>query len=135
MLKWVVAYGASAVVFLAGDMTWLALMGPRLYRPVLGPILADRMRAGPALAFYGLYLLGVLAFAVAPGLRTGDWRRALAWGALFGLVAYATYDLTNQATLKTWATRLTLADMAWGAVLTAAAAAAGCGAALALAKA
>ena len=125
MLKWLIAYGASAAVFVAGDMAWLTLMGPRLYRPVLGPLLADRFRLLPALAFYLLYLAGVLVLAVSPALKGADLRRALASGAVLGLVAYATYDLTNQATLRTWATRLSLVDMAWGAVLTAVAAGAG----------
>ncbi len=135
MLKWIIAYVASGAVFLAGDMAWLSIMGPRLYRPALGALLADKPRAAPAIVFYLLYLAGVLVFAVAPGARSGDWRRALLSGALFGLIAYATYDLTNQATLKVWPTRLTLADMAWGAAITAAAAAAGCLAAIAAARA
>lgn len=125
MLKWLIVYGASAAVFVAGDMAWLSVMGPRLYRPVLGPLLADKPRLSPALAFYLLYLVGVLVLAVAPALKGADLRRALTSGAVLGLVAYATYDLTNQATLRSWATRLTLADMAWGALLTAAAAGAG----------
>ncbi len=134
MMRWIIAYIASGAAFLAGDIVWLTVMGPRLYRPAIGPLLADKMNPAAAVAFYLLYLVGVVAFGVAPGLREGGWTRSLAWGALFGLIAYATYDLTNQATLKLWPTRLSLADMAWGAAITAAASAAGCAAALAVGK-
>ena len=132
MTKWVAAYVASGVVFLAGDLMWLSAMGPRLYRPALGSLLADRFRAGPAIVFYLLYVAGILIFAVEPGLREGVWRKALVSGALFGLMAYATYDLTNQATLRLWSTTVTVVDVAWGAAITALAAAAGAAAAGAL---
>ncbi len=131
MNKWIIAYLAAGAVFLIGDMAWLTLMGTRLYRPDLGALLGDKVRAAPAVAFYLLYLVGVVAFGVAPGIRSGDWTRSLLWGAAFGLIAYATYDLTNQATMKVWSTRVTLADMGWGALLSGAASAAGCFAALA----
>ena len=134
MAGWIIAYVAALVVFVAGDMTWLTLMGPRLYRPVLGPMLADKPDVKTAVAFYLLYLVGVTAFAVAPGLRTGRPLETLGWGALFGLVAYSVYDLTNQATLKVWSVRLSLVDMAWGAALTGLAALAGCLAARMLSK-
>jgi uncharacterized membrane protein len=125
MLAYLVAYLASGAVFIAADMAWLSLAGPRLYRPILGPLLADKLNGGAAVAFYLLYLAGVLVLAVAPGLRSGAWRSAAAHGLALGLVAYGTYDLTNQATLRLWSTRLTLADMIWGGGLTAAAAMAG----------
>jgi uncharacterized membrane protein len=133
-VKWLVAYVASGAVFLAGDFAWLGLMGPRLYRPALGPLLADSVRPAPAVLFYLLYLLGVVVFAVEPAVRAGVWHKALVPAALFGLVAYATYDLTNQATLKLWPMTVTVADMTWGAVITTLAAAAGAAAANALAS-
>ena len=125
-MRWIAGYLAALVVFVAGDMSWLTLMGPRLYRPVLGPMLADRIDPTAAIAFYLLYLVGISAFAIAPGLRAGRPIVALGWGALFGLVAYGVYDLTNQATLRVWSTPLSLADMAWGAVITGLAALVGC---------
>lgn len=131
-MKWIAAYVASGSVFLAGDFVWLTLMGPRLYRPALGSLLADKPRALPAIAFYVLYLVGVFVFAVEPAVREGVWRKAVVLGGLFGLVAYAAYDLTNQATLRVWPARVTAADMAWGAAITALAALAGAGAARAL---
>ena len=131
MLKWATGYLAASIVFVGCDFGWLTLTGNILYRPVLGPMLADRPRLAPAIAFYLLYQLGVAVFAVAPAAAERRPSRAAARGALFGLVAYATYDLTNQATLRNWSTRLTLADMAWGAVVTGLSAFAGCAAALA----
>ena len=122
MLPYLAAYGVSALAFVGADAVWLTLAGPRLYRPVLGPLLAERLNGAAAIAFYLVYLSGVVALAVAPALRTGQWRTAAWSGLILGLVAYGTYDLTNQATLRLWATRLTVIDMAWGGVLTALAA-------------
>ncbi len=133
-MRWVVGYIAALAVFVAGDLCWLTLMGPRLYRPVLASIMADRPDWKAAVAFYALYLIGISSFAIAPGLKSGRPLAALGWGALFGLVAYGVYDLTNQATLKVWATRLSLIDMAWGALITGAAALVGCLAAQAVPK-
>lgn len=124
-MSYLVAYVASMIVFVGLDAVWLSLMGPRLYRPVLGDMLAEKLNAPAAIAFYLVYGLGVMVLAIAPALREGAGSRAALKGAALGLVAYATYDLTNQATLRAWATRLTLADMAWGATLTALAAYAG----------
>lgn len=134
MVRWSLAYLAALAVFVAGDFSWLTLTGPRLYRPVLGPILADKPDVATAVVFYLLYLVGVAVFAIAPGVRAGRALTALAKGALFGLMAYGVYDLTNQATLKVWSTRLSIADMAWGAVITGLAALVGCVVALKSAK-
>ena len=121
-MSYIVAYIAAAVVFLAGDAGWLTLTGPRLYRPVLGPMLAEKPNIGAAVVFYALYLFGLVFLAIAPAMRTGAWRTATLNGLVFGVVAYATYDLTNQATLKLWSTQLTLLDMTWGGGLSALAA-------------
>jgi uncharacterized membrane protein len=107
------------------DSVWLTLTADRLYRPLIGELMLDGFRPAPAIAFYALYLVGIVVFAIRPAFATGRWTTALVSGALFGLFAYGTYDLTNQATLKTWSTTITLADMAWGSVLTAVAASAG----------
>jgi uncharacterized membrane protein len=125
MIAYLAAYAASAVVFLTADMIWLTLAGPSLYRPIIGPLLADRLNGPAAIAFYVVYVAGIVFLAVQPALKTGLWRTAAVHGLVLGLVAYATYDLTNQATLKLWATKLTLVDMAWGGGLTAIAATAG----------
>ena len=124
-MPYLAAYVASMIVFLGLDAVWLSVMGPRLYRPVLGDMLAPTLNAPAAIAFYVIYGLGILVLAVSPALREGAAGRAALNGAVLGFVAYATYDLTNQATLRVWSTRLTLADIAWGAALTALAAYAG----------
>lgn len=121
-----IAYVATAVVFLALDAVWLTTMADRLYRPELGRLMLERPDIAPAAAFYGIYVVGVLVFAVLPGLESGRWTTALGLGALLGLVAYGAYDLTNQATLRGWSWRVTLADLCWGTFVTAVAAAAGC---------
>ena len=121
-----IAYAATAAVFLALDAIWLTTMAERLYRPALGRLMLERFELAPAIAFYGIYLVGVVAFAVAPGLETRRWTTSFGLGALLGLIAYATYDLTNQATLRDWPWRVTIADLCWGTLVTAAAAAAGC---------
>jgi uncharacterized membrane protein len=81
-------------------------------------MMAEGFRLAPAIVFYLLYVSGVLVFAVTPALRDGRWTTAALMGALFGFFCYATYDLTNQATLAVWSTTVTVADIAWGVVLT-----------------
>ena len=119
---YLVAYGVTAAVFLIMDSIWLSTMIGTIYRPVLGDSLAANLRVVPAVAFYLIFVSGVVFFAILPALANGSWTTALLNGAFLGFVAYATYDLTNHATLKNWSTLLTFADMAWGTVLTAVAA-------------
>ncbi len=122
----VLAYVLTLVIFAVIDTAWLGFMADRLYRPLIGPMLAGNFRPGPALAFYVLYAGGLTLFAVRPGLADGGWKAALLWGGLFGLFAYGTYDLTNLATLKTWSLKLSLIDMTWGLCVSAAASAGAC---------
>jgi uncharacterized membrane protein len=124
-MSYVAAYVCAMLVFVALDAVWLTVMGSRLYKPVLGDLLAAKPDVPAAVAFYLIYGLGVTILAIGPGLKDGSGARAAMNGAILGLVAYATYDLTNQATLRTWSIKLTLADIAWGMVLTALAAYAG----------
>ena len=114
-----VTYLAILLPFGMLDAVWLSLMGPRLYRPTLGNILLTNVNLPAAIAFYLIYPIGILVFATLPALKAGSVGPALMYGALFGLLAYATYDLTNQATLRNWTLQLTLADMAWGSVASA----------------
>jgi uncharacterized membrane protein len=125
MLRYVVGYLGAGLLMAALDAVWLTVANARVYRPTLNPVLAETFRLGPAVLFYLIYLIGVTIFAIAPALREGQWTRATVLGALFGFFCYATYDLTNQATLSVWATRITLIDLTWGTFLTAAAATAG----------
>lgn len=122
-------YASSYVVALAAllglDAVWLSTMAERFYRPMLGDLLARDFEVLPALLFYALYVFGVVFLAVVPALRLGGWRTALINGAVLGLVAYGTYDLTNQATLRNWPAIVTALDLAWGTFLTSASSVAG----------
>lgn len=124
-MRWIAAYAASAVSFLALDALWLGVVAQKLYQREFGSMLLEKPNMGAAAAFYSLYLFGVVFFAVKPALEGGGWMRALLQGALFGLVAYATYDLTNLATLKGFPVRVVAPDLIWGMVVTAVAAVAG----------
>lgn len=116
-LTWGVAYLATLVAMVAIDFIWLTLMSDRLYRPVLEPLLAANFAPVPAVLFYLFYIGGLTFLAVAPALRANRLSLATLNGAVLGFTAYATYDLTNQATLKAWSTTLTVADLAWGTIL------------------
>ena len=117
------AYGSALVVFVLVDMIWLGTMAGWLYKPILGDIMAPQFNPAAAAVFYLLYPVGLVIFAINPALKVGSVSTALMYGALFGFFTYATYDLTNQATLRNWSTLLTVVDIAWGTVLGAIAAA------------
>lgn len=117
----VILYVASAVAFFAADFVWLSTMADRLYRPVLGDMMLDKPNLPVAGGFYLVYLVGLLLLVTLPA--NGDVWKALWMGAVFGFVAYGTYDLTNLATLRGFTPTLVAIDMAWGTVLTAASAA------------
>ena len=119
------AYFTTLAALFGIDFVWLSLASEKLYRPILKDILVDGFRPAPAIAFHLVYAAGLVYFAVRPGLASESWGRAVLNGALFGFFAYATYDLTSQATLRNWTTTLTVADMAWGTILSALAAAIG----------
>lgn len=118
MIKYLAAYLGAGVTFAAIDAVWLTTMTDRLYKPVLGPILAAKPDMKAAVAFYLISIAGTVFLAIDPALREGSWFRAAINGAVLGFVAYATYDLTNQATLNVWSMKLTLIDLAWGTTLT-----------------
>jgi uncharacterized membrane protein len=115
MLKYFLAYVATGIAFCALDFAWLTLVAPKFYQAQIGQLLLDKPNFLPALVFYVLYTGGLVVFCVSPAINADEWTHALVMGALFGLVAYATYDLSNLATLKGWSTSLTLVDIAWGA--------------------
>ncbi|RDJ03037.1 DUF2177 family protein [Rhizobium grahamii] len=119
MKTYIVAYLATLIVFTAIDFIWLSTMADRLYRPILGDMLSPTFRLAPAVVFYLIYAVGLTFFAVRIGLVSGSSATAALYGALVGFTAYATYDLTNQSTLKNWSTTLTIADLFWGTFLSA----------------
>jgi uncharacterized membrane protein len=113
-MSYAIAYVAVLIVFGAIDAVWLSTMGPLLYRPALGDILAPSLRVAPAIAFYLTYPIGVVVFAVLPGLRAQAPFTAAMLALLFGALAYATYDLTNYATLRNWTLPITVLDIGYG---------------------
>lgn len=125
MTKYLSAYLATAVVMIAVDLLRLGVIAKPLYQHGLGHLMAERPNLIAAAAFYALYALGLLMFAIVPQAADAGWLKTAATAAMFGFMAYATYDLTNLATLRGWPIGLSLIDMAWGAVLSAVAATAG----------
>lgn len=129
-MKWIIAYIAAALAFGALDAVYLRWAADNLYRPAIGPILAEEFRMGAAAAFYLVYIAGMVWFAVRPGVESGSVGTALLNGALLGGLCYATFDLTSQAVMKVWSTHVSVIDIAWGALATALASGAACWAAL-----
>jgi uncharacterized membrane protein len=124
--KYGLAYVATGIAFALIDSIWLRTMVTKLYQPEIGELLMrGGFRIGPAIAFYLLYILGMMIFAVGPALTSGKWQTALVYGAFFGFFCYMTYDLTNHATMKVWSVKVTVLDVIWGTVLTGSASLAG----------
>ena len=119
MFFYVKVYVIALIAFLAVDFVWLAVVARNFYRKQLGFLLADQPNWGAAAAFYLLFVAGVVVFAIVPALTDGSLRKAIVLGGFFGLVTYATYDLTNQATVKNWPWVVTAIDLAWGGFLAA----------------
>lgn len=118
-------YLSALTAFLAIDFLWLGIVARGFYRRQIGYLLAEQVNWWAAIAFYLLFVAGLLVFAIGPALQARSLQKALLLGGLFGLVAYATYDLTNLATVKNWPLIVTLVDLAWGTVLAAAVSAIG----------
>jgi uncharacterized membrane protein len=116
MKKALIAYVATLLTFLLLDGVWLGLLMAPTYRELLGSLMLEKPLLLPAAVFYCLYVIGCVVFVVLPAL---SWQRAAKLGALLGLVAYGTYDLTNWATLRDWSVQVSLMDWAWGTVATA----------------
>ena len=110
-------YLATLGIFLAIDLLWLGLVARTLYRKYLGYLMSANVNWSAALLFYLIFITGLLIFVVIPALKSGSFSQAVWMGALFGLVTYATYDLTNLATIKDWPLPITLVDMLWGIIL------------------
>ena len=124
-MSYVIAYVATAVAFLALDFVWLGTVANSFYRSQLGPLMRDPINLPAAGLFYLIYVAGLIIFAVAPALSGGSWRTALVYGALLGLVAYGTYDLTNLATVRDWPLALSIVDLSWGTAVSGVAATVG----------
>jgi uncharacterized membrane protein len=119
MRQAILHYVIVLAVFLAIDAVWLTNAGRLLYVPEIGHLLKDKPNFLVAFIFYAIYAVGLLVFVVQPALSETGYARALFYGAFFGFVAYATYDMTNLATIKGFTTRIAIIDMAWGTILSA----------------
>ncbi|SDP69764.1 DUF2177 family protein [Phyllobacterium sp. OV277] len=122
MLKYALAYISTAIVFFIFDFIWLSTMATNFYRARIPDIIATDVNYVAGLLFYLIFVAGIVIFAVGPALESGRLITASMYGALLGFIAYGTYDLTNQATLKQWSTAVTVVDMAWGTMASSAAA-------------
>lgn len=109
----------SLVVFFAIDMVWLVLVAKNFYQKQIGFLMRPDVNWTAAIIFYLLFIAGLVTFVISPAVVRQSWIHALLFGALFGLITYATYDLTNLATLKDWPLLVTVVDLAWGMVLSA----------------
>jgi uncharacterized membrane protein len=123
MARYALIYAATLLAIGVLDAIWLGLVATSWYKSGIGHLMADKPNLAAAAAFYLMYPLGVVVFAAVPA--QGDWGKAMAMGALLGLFAYATYDITNLATLRDWPLRVTLVDIAWGGFASAMGAGAG----------
>jgi uncharacterized membrane protein len=110
-------YLITLAVFFTIDMVWLGAIAKSFYRKHLGPLMATKVVWPAAILFYLLFILGLIVFVIRPALAQGEPAQALLLGAIFGLISYATYDLTNLATLKDWPLVVTVVDLVWGAAL------------------
>jgi uncharacterized membrane protein len=119
------AYIGGLLLFVVLDYLWLGHVARDFYARQLGELLRDPPQLGIAALFYFAYVAGIVFFAVQPALRAGGLWQAVFYGALLGLLAYGTYDITNLATIKGWPVAVTLADMAWGTFVSAVTAGAG----------
>ncbi len=112
-------FAIALPVFLAIDLTWIGFVARGFYKSQIGYLMTSNVNWAAAIAFYVLFIVGLIVFVIGPAYASHSWMRALMYGAFFGLVTYATYDLTNLATTKDWPLLLTMVDLTWGTVLAA----------------
>ncbi len=112
-------YAIALPVFFAIDMIWLGVVAKNFYRAQIGTLMKSNVNWTAAIIFYLIFIAGLIIFVITPAMANNSWTHALLFGALFGLVCYATYDLTNLAVAKDWPLWVTIVDLAWGSVLAA----------------
>ena len=117
--KIILSYLLTTVVFFAIDMAWLGLVAKNIYQKYLGALLSETVNWAAAIIFYLIFIVGIFIFVINPAIEKQSVIRAIVLGTIFGFIAYATYDLTNYATLKGFPLNIVFIDLAWGAVLTA----------------
>jgi uncharacterized membrane protein len=117
ILSYLKLYALTVPVFFAIDMVWLGLVAKGFYQKKLGFILSPSINWVAAVTFYLLFIVGILIFAVRPAMNSNSWVQAIVFGALFGFFTYATYDLSNLATIKDWPLVVVVVDIVWGVCL------------------
>lgn len=117
-------YLLTFVTFFSIDFVWLTKIAPNFYKKHIGHLMTDKVNLTSAGLFYVFFMAGLIVFSILPALNKDSWTTAALYGALFGFMTYATYDLTNMATLKNWPVIVTVVDLIWGTVLNAVVAAA-----------
>lgn len=110
-------YAIAFIIFLAIDAIWLGLVAPKFYKNQIGHLMAEKPNFIAALVFYLIFIVGVVYFVVNPAIEAQSMSKLLVAGMLFGFMTYATYDLTNLATLKDWPITVTIVDLVWGTTL------------------
>ena len=125
MLKLFITYLTTAVVMVLIDLIWLGVIAKPMYQAGIGHLMAEKPNIAAAISFYALFPVGLMIFAILPESANAGWQRTALLGALFGFFTYATYDLTNLATLKNYPLQLALIDILWGSLVSAVAATAG----------
>ena len=116
-LKWLARFGLVFAAFLAVDMVWLVFVARKFYVKQIGYLMREPVNFSAAFVFYLIFVVGILVFVLQPALEKNSLAHAALYGALFGLVTYATYDLTNLSTVKDWPLLVTVVDLAWGTTL------------------
>lgn len=116
-MTFIKTYLISLIVFFAIDILWLGFIAKKLYREEIGHLMAEKTNWPAAIIFYSIFIGGLVLFAVIPALEKESLTYALQMGALFGFMCYATYDMTNLATLKDWPVKITIIDILWGTIL------------------
>lgn len=117
-MTYLIAYVSTLIAFFALDMLWLGLIARKFYANQLGSLMADSPNWLVAIVFYAMYIVGIVFFAIRPAIEAEQVLKATLYGALFGFFCYATYDLTNLATLRDWPTKMVFVDILWGIILT-----------------
>ena len=125
MLKLLVTYLSTTAVMVVVDLIWLGLIAEPLYQQGIGHLMAEKPNIAAAICFYALFPIGLMIFAILPVATEAGWQHTALLAALFGFFAYATYDLTNLATLKDYPLKLALIDIVWGSFVSAISATAG----------
>lgn len=116
-MSYVKMYVIAFLVFLIIDAIWLGLVAPKFYKEQIGHLMAEKPNFYAAILFYLIFIVGVVYFVVNPGIEANSITKIIIAGMLFGFMTYATYDLTNLATLKDWPLKVTIIDLIWGTSL------------------